>query len=73
VSPREKRLRQRIDTLTSRANRWEGRARFLEEMFRPSRRKVSACVYCGAGTRVQELTCDDHADLLQLDPAYRGA
>jgi hypothetical protein len=71
VSPREKRLRQRIDALASRASRWEGRARFLEQMFRVEAREKHACVYCGAGTRPRKLTCDGHADLPPLD--YRGA
>jgi hypothetical protein len=66
VTPRELRLRERIDQLTD--ERDQARAR-LEIRHLRRRRGNRRCHYCGDFSGLS-LACGSHRDLLGLDPYY---
>ena len=65
MSPREKRLRERID-------RQSDRITALERRLNGNARRTTHCVYCGRKVRSRSLApvCAPHRDLLTLDPYY---
>jgi len=72
MSPREKRLRERIDVVT--AQRDAARRQLRRRRERPVHAGVAGrhCVYCGSriNNNRRVATCASHQDLTSLDPFY---
>jgi hypothetical protein len=74
MSPRERRLRERIDTLRDERDKAKADAKRAKRTVRrlPSGPYAKPCVYCGmlvpATARVP--VCHGHSDLPALDPSY---
>jgi len=73
MSPREKRLRERIDRQSDKIDRLERRIR--EGGSKRSGRATRRCVYCGRSTvsGAAVAACLAHHQLVSLDPHYSEA
>lgn len=73
MSPRERRLRERIDVLTNRLHAAHERAAL--KRVSNGGQAVRHCVYCGHRTRSSRVipVCPGHTDLTSLDPLYTEA
>jgi hypothetical protein len=70
MTPRELRLRQRIDTLTDQRDRAQAQVRSAIKTGRL--RLPHGCVYCGQGpSSGRPRTCPQHRDLPAHDPHYQ--
>lgn len=67
-TPREMRLRARIDELTDERDRALDNARVRQQ--RAGGRRMRNCVYCGVLSR--GIACHMHADLPNVDPYYQA-
>jgi len=68
MTSRERRLRERIDTLTGERDRYRG-------LYQGRGKATRRCVYCSAPTRTTRIVaaCSSHRDLVEVDPNYSEA
>lgn len=71
MSPREQRLRERIDQLLDERDVLRRR----RDRPQPKRVRTRRCVYCGARTNTTRFiaACPSHRDLIEVDAHYGAA